>query len=95
MFVILDLGFLSKQFVSFYISFYLILLFFFMFLSLIFYNIWCYISFYVCDSAYNIIPIKQIYHIKSLFINMFYQILNLKYSRYIRIITYIAVDPKF
>ena len=52
-----------------------------------------FISFCIGDSDDNIASIRQISHIKSLFVTMLHQTCNLRYSKHIRIICYVNLEP--
>ena len=52
-----------------------------------------FVGFHVGDSDDKTVSIIQRSHIKSLFVNMLYQIRNLKYFRYFRITNYIGLEP--
>ena len=49
-------------------------------------------NFCVSDLDDRAISISRITHIKSIFLNMFHQILNLMYSRYLKIINYVDFE---
>ena len=62
------------------LNFYLIFFDFLMFLSSTCYNLCLFVGFCMSDSNSNVVSIRQISHIKSLFISMLLQIWNLRYS---------------
>ena len=68
-----------------------------MFLSLTCCSVWLFVSLFVgcCvgDSDSSAALIKQRSHIKSMFVSMLHQTLNLKYSRHIRIICCVGLEP--
>ena len=52
-----------------------------------------FVGFRVSDSDGKSISIRQINHIKSLFVNMLHQICNLRYSRHLRITNCVSFGP--
>ena len=68
-----------------------------MFLSSTYYSIWLFISLFigVCvgESGDNTALIRQRSHIKSLFVSILHQTGNLMYSKHIRIISCVGIEP--
>ena len=54
---------------------------------------WLFVGFSVDDSDGNAALIGQKSHIKSIFVNMLHQTSILKYSRHIRIISCVGLEP--
>ena len=82
-------------FLSIDMSFCLIFLRFLMFLSSTYCGVWLFVGFSVSDSNNNVVSIRQRSHIKSLFISVFHQTLNLRYLRHIMIISCVGLESFF
>ena len=82
-------------FFSLVLSFHLIFLRFLMFLLSTYCGVWLFVGFSVGDSNNNVVSIRLRSHIKSLFISVFHQTLNLRYLRHIMIISCVGLESFF
>ena len=82
-----------KWFLPHDLSFHLLFFCFLMFLPPTCCDMWLLISFCVGDSIGSVASIRQRSHIKSMFVNMLHQTWNLRYSRHLRIISFIDLEP--